>query len=92
MAGRSREPLSAEWEVLRALLPDRHFQSGLSRLMSYCTARGISPSAVTAETFIKFSAEVENYSLVRDPGGVYRDTCKLWTAIPTSSVSLIASP
>ena len=41
MAGRSREPLSAEWEALRALVPDRHFQSALSRFMSYCTARGI---------------------------------------------------
>jgi hypothetical protein len=78
MAGRSREPLSAEWEALRALLPDRHFQSGLSRFMSYCTARCIDPDAVTAETFAQFGAEVENYSLVRDPGGVYRDTCKLW--------------
>jgi hypothetical protein len=27
MAGRSREPLAQEWEALRAVLPDRHFQS-----------------------------------------------------------------
>ena len=78
MAGRSREPLAPEWEALRSPLPNRHFQSGLSRFMSYCTARGIDPTAVTTETFIQFSNEVENYSLVRDPGGVYRDTCKLW--------------
>ena len=78
MAGRSREPLAPEWEALRALIPDRHFQSGLSRLMTYCTARGIGPTAVTPQTFVQFGQEVENYSLVRDPGGVYRDTCKLW--------------
>jgi hypothetical protein len=78
MAGRSREPLSAEWEALRALLPDRHFKSGLYRFMSDCTARGIGPDAVTTDMFIQFGGEVENYSLVRDPGGVYRDTCKLW--------------
>ena len=86
MAGRSREPLAPEWETLRALLPDRHFQSGLSRFMSYCTARGVDPSAITAETFVEFGREVENYSLARDPGGVYRDTCKLWNlAVKTIS-------
>ncbi len=58
MAGRSREPLASEWEALRALLPDRHFQSGLSRFMSYCTARGVDPSAITAETFVEFGREV----------------------------------
>ena len=78
MAGRSREPLALEWEALRALLPDRHWQSGLSRFMSYCTARGVGPTAVTAETFVQFGQEVENYGFVRDPGGTYRDTCKLW--------------
>jgi integrase len=78
MAGRSREPLAPEWEVLRTLLPNRHWQSGLSRFLSYCTERGTSPAAVTAETFIQFGREVENYSLVRDAGAVYRDTRKLW--------------
>ncbi len=78
MAGRSRAPLAPEWEALRARIPDRHFQSGLSRFMSYCTEHGIGPAAVTAETFIQFGAAVETYSLARDPGGIYRDTCKLW--------------
>jgi len=78
MAGRSREPLAREWEALRALLPDRHFQSGLSRLMTFCTARGIGPTAVCANTFVQFGEEVQNYSLSRDPGGLYRNTCKLW--------------
>jgi hypothetical protein len=78
MAGRSREPLAPDWEALRALLPDRHWQSGLSRFMSCCTARCVGPKAVTAETFARFGQEVENHSFVRDPGGIYRDTCKLW--------------
>jgi integrase len=78
MAGRSREPLAPEWEALRALLPNRHVQSGLSRLMAFCTARGIGPTAVCADTFVQFGEEVQNYSLSRDPGGLYRDTCKLW--------------
>jgi hypothetical protein len=78
MAGRSREPLAPEWEALRALLPNRHVQSGLSRLMTFCTARGIGPTAVCADTFVQFGEEVQNYSLSRDPGGLYRNTCKLW--------------
>jgi integrase len=78
MAGRSREPLSPSWEALRSLLPDKHWQSGLSRFMSYCSAAGIAPEAVTAATFSAFAVEVEGYSFVRDPGGLYRDTCKLW--------------
>ena len=86
MAGRSREPLAPEWEALRARIPDRHFQSGLSRFMSYCTGRGIDPAAVSAETFVQFGADVESHSLARDPGGIYRDTCKLWNlAVATIS-------
>jgi integrase len=78
MAGRSREPLAPKWDVLRAHLPDRHFQSGLSRFMSYCTALMIEPAQVTAETFVEFGKELQTNSLTRDPGSIYRDTCKLW--------------
>jgi integrase len=78
MAGRSRDPLAQEWESLRALLPDRHFQSGLSRFMSFCTGRNIVPAAVAPETFVQFGKELEDNSLTRDPGGIYRDTCKIW--------------
>jgi integrase len=79
MPGRHREPHAPEWETLRARLPDRHFQSGLSRFFSYCTAEGIGPADVTAETFARFGAAVDG-SMARDPGAIYRDTCKLWNA------------
>jgi integrase len=78
MPGRYREPHAPEWETLRARLPDRRFASGLSRFMSYCTARGIAPSAVDAQTFKSFQEAFEDDSLLRDPGGMARDTCKLW--------------
>jgi integrase len=84
MPGRYRERHAPEWEVLRARLPDRHFQSGLSRVMSYCTARAIGPASVTADTFVAFGAELEAHSLARDPGGLYRDTCKLWNRAAAS--------
>jgi hypothetical protein len=77
MPGRSREALAPDWEALRALLPDPHWRSGLSRFMSYCTACGIAPGAVTAQAFIQFGHAVESFSFVRDPAGIYRDTCTL---------------
>jgi integrase len=46
--------------------------------MSYFSAVGIAPTAVTAETFAQFGAELIANSLKRDPGGVYRDSCKAW--------------
>ena len=78
MPGRYRERHAPEWEVLRARLPDRRFQSGLSRFMSFCTERGLGPVDVSAEVVANFGSELDANSLLRDPGGVYRDTCKLW--------------
>lgn len=80
MPGRYREPHAPEWEALRARLPDRRFASGLSRFMSYCTAQGIRPAAVDAAVFKRFQESYENDSLLRDAGGMYRDTCKLWNS------------
>jgi hypothetical protein len=77
MPGRYCVPLNPEWQRLRGRLPDRHERSGLSRFISYCSARDIEPAGVTAETFALFGAGIDA-SMARDPGGVYRDTCKLW--------------
>jgi hypothetical protein len=62
MPGHYRESYTPEWEALRARLPDRRFQSGLSRFMSYCTTNGISPPLVTAVTFSRFGAELDAQS------------------------------
>ena len=78
MPGRARERLSSEWEVLRARLPDRRFASGLSRFMTFCSSHAIAPHAVDAAVFERFRLAYENDSLLRDPGGMHRDTCKLW--------------
>jgi integrase len=84
MPGRYRESYTPEWEALRARLPDRRFQSGLSRFMSYCTTNSISPPLVTAATFSRFGAELDAHSLSRDPGGIHRDTCRLWNMAVTT--------
>jgi hypothetical protein len=78
LPGRYRDPLPPAWEVLRAKLPDRHFKYGLSRLMGFCAANGVEPEDMTAETFRQFGAAISSETLLRDPGGVYRDACMLW--------------
>jgi integrase len=78
MPGRYRDPLIAEWEALRALLPNRHLKAAVSSLLSYLSAHDIPPFAVTAEIFAQFAAALMATSLKRDPGGVYRDACKAW--------------
>ncbi|MBV9752439.1 MAG: site-specific integrase [Hyphomicrobiales bacterium] len=79
MPGRARDPLSREWETLRSLLHDRHAKLALSRLMSWCTTNGTSPEAVDQGIFKAFHQAIEETSLgQRDPGGLYRDACKVW--------------
>lgn len=78
MPGRYRDPLMPEWEAHRGFLPDRRDKAALSSAMSYFSANDIPPAAVTAETFAQFGAELMATSLKRDPGGVYRDSCKVW--------------
>src|SRR5271168_3088705 len=78
MAGSTRQPLAFPWEALRALLSDKHFQYGLSRLMSYCTTHGIGPEAVDQTVFDRFLQALENESFVKEPKQVFRTTCILW--------------
>jgi integrase len=80
MPGRYRAPHSPEWEALRSLLPDRWFASGLSRFMSYCTDQHIQPGEVNSAVFRGFQEAYANDSLLRDAGGMVRDTCKLWNS------------
>jgi len=70
--------LSAEWAELHAALADRGLQIGMHKFMRFCTRCGIAPSAVTAETFAEFLAELESSSLHPDPKAAYRQAAKHW--------------
>ncbi len=76
--GRAREPLAPAWEALRARLPDAKTRHGLSRFMSVCSAQQIAPAAVDAAVFAQFQQALDNDSLVKAPGTVFRTTCVLW--------------
>src|SRR5271170_7055251 len=78
MAGSTRQPLAFPWEALRALLSDKHFRYGLSRLMSYCTTHGIRPEAVDQTVFDRFLQALENESFVKEHKQVFRNACILW--------------
>lgn len=84
MRGRAHTPLAADWELLRAGLADAKSRHGLSRLMSFCTERGVSPGAVDAATFAQFKAALENDSIVRKTKTVYRTACVLWNQAAAS--------
>lgn len=78
MAGRSVLPLDVAWATLRTKLHDLRFLNGLSRFMSFCSARSIAPDAVDATTFVAFDVALETESLSRKPAALSRRTRKLW--------------
>jgi hypothetical protein len=77
-AGRYRTVLSPEWETLLAQIADRHHKSALSRFARFCDESALPPQYVTAETFERFRATIEQEELLRDPGEHYRATCQRW--------------
>ena len=46
--------------------------------MGFCAANGIEPDSVTTSTFEQFATAIGSETLLRDPGGVYRNACLLW--------------
>lgn len=71
-------PLSAEWSLLRQGLTDRRARATLSSLMRYCSARGISPSAVqeaTVDGYMRYRAETT--ALATD-AGARRAIARAW--------------
>lgn len=78
MPGNRHHALAPPWEVLRAQLPDKRFQYGLSRFMGFCSLHRIAPEHVDATVLKRFELALENDSLARKPRQTYRATCVLW--------------
>ena len=78
MHARWRKPLTPEWEDLYGRLVDRELHLGLSRFIGFCSAQGVSPGAVSRETFESFREALLNGTSVRRPLYVHRKTCLLW--------------
>jgi hypothetical protein len=78
LPGRAPKPLGPAWKELRERLPDPTLRYGLSRFMSFCTAKGIAPEAVAPATFTAFQTALEDDNLTKPPAVTFRRTCTLW--------------
>jgi integrase len=74
--GRNVNPLSDSWDALLNALQSRWVRTALSRLMRFCSAAGIEPSAVNETTFAEFRAHL-GYTL-KDPDAVFREMVRAW--------------
>jgi integrase len=70
--------LAPEWQALHDGLPDPHMRRGLVRLMRYCTAQGIGPSAVSDAVLVRFRAALEAETFSTRINTVHRHNAVLW--------------
>jgi hypothetical protein len=75
--GRNRNDLLPEWLALSNKLESRSDRIALSRLLRFCSAREIGPSAVTEETFDDYHLHLEQ-SLLKRPHQTFAMTVKAW--------------
>jgi len=75
--GRHRNDLSPEWLALSKELTSRSDKIALSRILHFCSARGIDPSAVTKETFDDYHCHLDR-SLLKTPHQTFAMTLKAW--------------
>jgi integrase len=75
--GRNRNDLLPEWLALSNKLDSRSDKIALSRVLRFCSARRIGPSAVTKETFDDYHLHLE-HSLLRRPDETFALTVRAW--------------
>lgn len=92
IAGRSTEPMTAEWRDLFGHLNHRRMREGLSRFARYCGGLGITPSDVDDSTALSFLSGLENDGLIRKPRQVHRTMCVMWNRAAQTLSTLPLSP
>jgi integrase len=75
--GRNRNDLLPEWLALSNQLESRSDRIALSRLLRFCSAREIGPSAVSEETFDDYHLHLEQ-SLLKRPHQTFAMTVRAW--------------
>src|SRR5215469_13983123 len=75
--GRHQNGLLPEWLALWNGLMSRSDRIALSRVLRFCSARGISPNAVAKETFDDYRLHLER-SLLKRPGATFAMTVRTW--------------
>ena len=74
---RNRNDLSPEWLALSNELSSRSDKIALSRILHFCSAHEIDPSAVTKETFDDYRCRLDR-SLLESPDQTFALTVKAW--------------
>jgi integrase len=74
--GRHRNDVLPEWRALSNQL-SRSDKIALSRVLRFCSARGISPNAVTKRAFDDYHLHLER-SLLKRPGETFAMTVRAW--------------
>ena len=75
--GRHRNDLLPEWLALWNELTSRSDKIALSRVLRFCSARGIGPNAVTKETFNDYHLHLDR-SLLKRPAETFTMTVRAW--------------
>jgi integrase len=75
--GRNRNDLLPEWLALANKLDSRSDKIALSRVLRFCSARSIGPSAVTKETFDDYHRHLDD-SLLKRPDQTFAMTVRAW--------------
>jgi len=96
LPARTVAPLDPAWQDLANRLEVKALQIGLSRLMHFCSAQGISPEAVDDAVLARFREALEHSSLVRRPGQVHYNATRSWNraaaAVPGWPATRVSPP
>ncbi len=78
MPGSSRNGLLEAWSVLLHEPAAKPLQRGLSRFSKYCSAKDITPQAVTQAVFDKYGQDLTEHCLVRSPQETQQTAAHAW--------------
>jgi len=85
---RRRKKLSSNWQRIYSQLPDKRFNSGLSRFVHFNNDHHIDPGDVDDETVSAFVQDLTDNSFILDKkrNDIHRRTTRLWNEV-SSTVS-----
>jgi len=78
LPGRSKAPLCPAWQTLYGRANRKEFRAGLSRLIRFCSTRGIKPSEVDDSTLNEFLRVLLEESLAKEPARLHRRAIIMW--------------
>ena len=83
---RRRKRLSSNWQCIYSQLPDKRFNSGLSRFVHFNSDHQIDPGDVNDEAVSTFVQDMTNNSFIPDKkrNDIHRRTTRLWNEVSST--------